>query len=104
MSKRKPKIIVLVFGTILFAAMLAPLLTPARAQSGGLYDLTWNTVDGGGTTSSTGGVYSLAGTIGQPDTGNVSGGTFALSGGFWGFLSTSGANNNKFLYLPLIIK
>jgi hypothetical protein len=46
------------------------------------YDLSWHTIDGGGGTSS-GGDYSLTGTIGQPDPGAMSGGTFALVGGFW---------------------
>jgi hypothetical protein len=36
---------------------------------------------GGG--SSTGGVYSLSGTTGQPDAGAMSGGVYTLSGGFW---------------------
>ena len=60
-------------------ALLA-LTSTAHAQT---YDLTWNTVDGGGA-SSTGGVYELTGTIGQPDAGMLSGGIFTLKGGFWG--------------------
>jgi hypothetical protein len=56
----------------------------AFSQSGGVYDLSWHTTDGGGTTSATGGAYSLGGTIGQPDAGASSGGAYALTGGFWG--------------------
>ncbi|HOT91482.1 MAG TPA: PKD domain-containing protein [Anaerolineae bacterium] len=53
------------------------------AQSGGGYDLTWWTVDGGGGTLSGGG-YALGGTIGQPEPGPVlTGGSFALYSGFW---------------------
>jgi hypothetical protein len=59
---------------------------PAIAQSGGGYDLSWSTVDGGGGTS-TGGNYELSGTIGQPDAGSpaspMSGGNYELVGGFW---------------------
>ncbi|MCX6925718.1 MAG: hypothetical protein NT154_21275 [Verrucomicrobia bacterium] len=44
--------------------------------------LNWFTVDGGGGTS-TGGVYSVSGTIGQPDAGQMSRGNFTLTGGFW---------------------
>ena len=33
---------------------------------------------------STGGVYSVSGTIGQPDAGVASGGNYSLIGGFWG--------------------
>jgi len=40
------------------------------------------TIDSGGGTSS-GGAWSLSGTIGQPEPGTLSGGSFALAGGFW---------------------
>ena len=50
-----------------------------RAQT---YSLDWNTIDGGGGTS-TGGVYSVSGTIGQPDAGTMSGSGYTLNGGFW---------------------
>jgi hypothetical protein len=59
------------------------LALPALAQVGGGYDLTWNSVDGGGGTSSTGGPFSLGGTIGQPNAGSLSGGAYSLAGGFW---------------------
>src|SRR5213594_2425586 len=55
-------------------------------QSGGGYDLSWFTIDGGGGTS-TGGVYSVSGTIGQPDAGVMSGGNYSLVGGFWGVVA-----------------
>ena len=40
-------------------------------------------MDGGGATFSTGGGYSLGGTAGQPDAGELSGGGYTLGGGFW---------------------
>jgi len=43
--------------------------------------LDWWTVTSGGTM--TGGALSLAGNSGQPDAGDMSGGTFHLSGGYW---------------------
>lgn len=57
------------------------------------YSIDWHTIDGGGGTS-TGGTYSLSGTIGQPDADVVSlcsadGGagcvnpTYEVTGGFW---------------------
>jgi hypothetical protein len=46
------------------------------------YALDWSTLDGGGGTSS-GGSYSVSGTIGQPDAGTMSGGPYTLEGGFW---------------------
>ena len=59
------------------------------AQSGGGYDMSWSTVDGGGAESS-GGSYTIAGTAGQPDAGSVhSGGPYALVGGFWAATAVS---------------
>jgi hypothetical protein len=52
----------------------------------GQYSIDWQTIDGGGGTS-TGGVYSVTGTIGQPDAGAMSGGNFTLDGGFWGIVA-----------------
>jgi hypothetical protein len=46
--------------------------------------MNWRTIDGGGATFSTGGGYSLGGTIGQPDAqAAMSGGQFQITGGFW---------------------
>ena len=65
--------------TALGLLMLA-LTARALAQN---YSVDWFTIDGGGGTS-TGGVYAVSGTIGQPDAGAVSGGSYSLAGGFWG--------------------
>ena len=51
---------------------------------GGGFSIDWYTMDGGGGTSADG-TFELSGTIGQPDAGVMSGGTFILSGGFWVF-------------------
>jgi hypothetical protein len=68
--------------TVLAAATL--LTAAARAQSGGGYELTWWTIDGGGVTFATGGTFNLGGTVGQPDASNaLTGGTYSLTGGFW---------------------
>ena len=61
--------------------LLLTLVSLAVAESG--YDLSWWTVDGGGTTGSTGGGYTLSGTAGQPDAGLLAGGGYILGGGFW---------------------
>jgi hypothetical protein len=55
----------------------------ANAQS---YSIDGSTVDGGGG-SSTGGVFTVSGTIGQPDAGTMSGGNYTLQGGFWGIIA-----------------
>jgi hypothetical protein len=48
----------------------------------GDYEISWSTIDGGGGTS-TGGDYSLVGTIGQPDAADSQGDSFIVLGGFW---------------------
>lgn len=62
--------------------MLIALAALAPLAGGSDYDLTWHTIDGGGGVSS-GGSFQLVGTIGQPDAGAMSGGTYVLAGGFW---------------------
>jgi hypothetical protein len=66
----------------LVACLVLLAAVPVLAQSGGGFDLTWSTVDGGGG-AGTGGTYSLGGTAGQPDAGALSGGVYTLDGGFW---------------------
>jgi hypothetical protein len=51
------------------------------------YTVDWYKVSGGGGTS-TGGVYSVSGTIGQHDAGGpMTGGNYSLTGGFWALYS-----------------
>src|ERR1017187_9817293 len=64
---------------VLGAAMLLAT-SVARAQT---YSINWYKVSGGGG-SSTGGVYSVSGTIGQHDAGGpMTGGNYSVTGGFW---------------------
>ena len=72
---------------------------PAAPQSN--TDLSRYTIDGGGATFSTSGSYSLGGTIGQPDAGRMSSGSYTLLGGFWG---EAAINYNYNIYLPLVLK
>ncbi len=74
----------------------------ALARSNGGYDISWWTVDSGGYTFSTSGSYSLGGTIGQPDAGALSGGSYTLVGGFWG--GAVAAAVQRHLYLPLAVR
>jgi len=48
------------------------------------YSIDWYTIDGGGATS-TGGTYTITGTIGQPDAGYSYQGEYYLAGGYWTF-------------------
>jgi hypothetical protein len=89
----------------LFISIVIALLivSIAVAQTGSGYDLTWNTIDGGGGTS-TGGGYTLAGTFGQADAGVQSGSGYTMTGGFWIGIDTAGPESNHQLYLPLILR
>ena len=75
------------------------LVVPAMAQSGGGYDLTWSTIDGGGG-ELTGGEYTLAGTVGQPEPGALTGGPYIAEGGFWAMFSETVYR----IFLPLVLR
>ena len=74
-----------------------PARDPAAPQD--TYDLSWYTIDSGGATESTGGSFSLSGSVAQPDAGALSGGTYTLNGGFWG-----GAAVSYRAYLPVVLR
>jgi len=81
----KCKVIILCTLTLLLVAFAWLRATDALAQTGGPYDLSWSTADGG-SQSSTGGSYWLGGTAGQLEAGStLAGGAFELVGGFWSF-------------------
>ena len=66
------------FALVVLVGPLAFQTHAVSAQSGGGYDLTWNTIDGGGGTST--------------------GGAYTLNGGFW----NDTIAGLKLLFLPLI--
>jgi hypothetical protein len=67
------------FGISLVLGACGLVFSFASAQ----YAIAWSTIDGGGGTS-TGGVYSVRGTIGQPDAGpTMTNGQYSVTGGFW---------------------
>ncbi len=74
----------------------------ALAQSGGL-NLSWFAVDGGGISASQGGEFSVASTIGQPDAGTLSGGDFALNGGFLGKMPGKSQASTA-VFLPFVVR
>ena len=63
------------------------------------YSIDWFTIDGGGGTS-IGGVYSVSGTIGQPDVGaTIGGGSYTLQGGFWPGLVVPSSTGGPTLFI-----
>ncbi len=69
-------------------ALFTLLLAASCGQA--QFAIDWFTLDGGGGQSS-GGPYTLAGTIGQPDAVMSSGGTYTLQGGFWAGVTAESA-------------
>jgi hypothetical protein len=70
------------FCLIMLAIVVVQL--SALAQS---YSIDWYKIAGGGGTS-TGGVYQVSGTIGQPDaSGAMTGGSYSVTGGFWSLIN-----------------
>jgi hypothetical protein len=66
---------------------LALLLAATFASHAQNFSIDWFKIAGGGG-ASTGGVYSISGTIGQHDAGGtMTGGNFSLNGGFWALYS-----------------
>jgi hypothetical protein len=65
------------------------------ASPGAGYTLDWFKIAGGGGAMSNGS-FSLVGTLGQAETGILSGGSYTLTGGY-----ASGTQSGYSLYLPL---
>ena len=94
--KRYLMLSVLVFLAVAVSSVQAQREIPAAPSAD--YEITWYTIDGGGGTVS-GGVYTLDGTVGQPDAGTLIGSSYALAGGYW-----SGSATVYRVYLPLVLK
>ena len=81
-------------------AAVGALLLGIVALGQGTGGVMWHTVDGGGGASQ-GSTFSVRGTIGQPDAGELAGGSYTLAGGFWGGGSGPGGHS---VYLPLVLR
>jgi hypothetical protein len=90
--KRIPLIPILIALALIFLGAITAVLAITDAT----YDLSWWTVNGGGNTTS-GGNFSLSGTAGQYDAGDLSGGEYDLGGGYW---ATDG---DKFIFIPVAL-
>ena len=70
----------------IIVSLVCGCLVLSNYADGQPFDLSWHTVAGGGGMNSTGGSFSLSGTVGQSDAQTppvMSGGSFELAGGFW---------------------
>ena len=80
----------------LFALVLACTQAALHAQQ---YSVAWYKVAGGGGTS-TGGTYSVSGTIGQHDaSAPLTGGGYQVTGGFWALISVVQTPGAPTLYI-----
>jgi len=96
--------LLLMAGVVLLPAVLLQAQEAERSVSAPTYDLSWRTVDGGGSTEpTTSQSYSLVGTIGQPDAGEMVGSRYGLVGGFWAS-GQPGISYDHQIYLPLLVR
>ncbi len=89
-------------------ALIISLLVVLLVGTGAVFaasetiNLSWWTVDGGGSVEKlSGGAYTLQGTIGQMDAGTHRYGSFDLQGGFW---NVSVGNTGNSIYLPIVVQ
>lgn len=82
---------------VLVVAAILTLALAASAEPTAANEISRYTVDGGGGTS-TGGAYTLDGTMGQYDAGSQSGGVYGLAGGIWDRLASALYR----VFLPLV--
>lgn len=94
----KTKILLTLITLLLLVGVALQHIQLAAAPAG--YDLSWWTMDGGGSTWSTGGAYALGGAIGQPDADVLQGNNYTLIGGFW----TGETTTPRRIYLPAVLK
>lgn len=81
------------------ATLLLTMLLPAFAFAQS-YSIDWFKVAGGGG-ASTGGVYSISGTVGQHDAGNpMIGGVYSITGGFWSLFAVQTPGAPTLLITP----
>lgn len=89
----------LLVSALAFAALafLVPVQAPAQQ-----YSINWSKVAGGGGMNTTGGIYTVNGTIGQHDAvGPLAGGEYSLTGGFWALISVLQTPGAPMLYIRL---
>ena len=97
----KRRVLVLGLVCLLAAAWLAGTL-PAQAEPTAVYQLVKSNIGPGQSGSS--GIYTVSNSIGQPDVGQGSAGSYTLGGGFWGGGVIVSSVADSILLLPLVIR
>lgn len=92
---RHPKILLII--TIIFALTLAS----GQVLAAGNYDIGWFSL-GGGVQTSVGDTYSMSGISGQGQAGELTGGSYTLSGGYY-VLPLIVEDGGAIVYLPVIM-
>jgi hypothetical protein len=82
------------------AIVLVCLLGQVAASFASDYAIDWWSVAGGGSTS-TGGVFTATGTIGQPTAASAVGGQFTVQAGFWGAIAAVQTTNAPVLSITI---
>jgi hypothetical protein len=88
--------------TFLAGAVALALLLSGMVLAASTYELARSTVSSGGA-ASTGGSYTLGGTAGQIDAGQLTGSTYTIGGGFWGGGALPTQSEHK-RHLPLMVR
>jgi hypothetical protein len=103
MKRERVLLFLFLLAVVLCLTAVATLL--ASPDEPTVLTIPWWTVDGGGGTSK-GGSFGLSGTAGQADAGQMSGGTYTLSGGFWvrRTAAVAAVETPLKVYLPFVTK
>jgi hypothetical protein len=97
--------ILLLAGIVLVPVALLRAQEAEPSVSAPNYDLSWWTVDGGGSTEpASSQSYSLVGTIGQADAGEMRGTDYGFVGGFWAIVPAGISPADHHIYLPLVVR
>jgi hypothetical protein len=96
--KPKPILLLIVLCVVVALGALPSARSEAATVVNG-YDLSWWSVDGGGATGGSSGLYALGATLGQHDARVWAGGDYSLAGGFW-----PGAPVEYRTWMPLLLR
>ena len=84
---------------LLAVVVLGLLMTSSARASVQTVELSWSSIDSGGASFVSNGIYSLGYTIGQADYSSLTAGSTQLKEGFWG-----GVAPNYPAFMPLVRK